>query len=1082
MRPTVELLLLTGFLISFTGTRVYSQKLNFSFNHVPLIQALDTVKRRGSCGFSYNPNDIRSYYVTVRIVNATVEEAVQQCIKGLPLIARLDDTQHNHYHYTLLPDTSLPQKENTVPKSLQVVTVIRTYHDGYRSLRADTAPPGSWHQVEGNDVNNMASIDPLAPLQAQASGVLRGAGADNPLRMSVRGVNTFFASQEPLVILDNFPYAGDLRDINLNDIENITVLKDPVASTIWGARAGNGVVILTSRKGSTTAKGVRLSLVANMVVTKRPDLSYWPLISPGDDIALQELLFNRGFYDDALNDLSRPAVPPAVEVLARLRNRDITQTQADASLDEFRKHDMIKDLGRSFYQGSIRQQYHLSMSDGTPARQYYISMGYDRDPTYLVANRFERYTLQSSLNQSLFSDKAQLNTLFHYTDIRTQDNNPGSLPVNYTYAGLIGSHGEPLAVNYQYPSGYTDTAGGGHLRDWAYRPLQELRLANNNTRIIDYYGQVALQYYVTRGLTVEGLYRYMKGTRGVGQRYDQNSFYMRDLSNRFTQPGTPGLTYIPAGDALDTLTIVTTAQNLRAQVNYAHPDTSRKGVGFNINAGADRSGQTVHSQTLRLYGYNPDLGAGSLAGPEDEYPDYITGALRNIPTNQSFLNTYVTYVSFFANMRVTWKDKLTLYGIVKKDATNIVGVNTNDKWAPFWAMGIGYDAGRPPADTNDLPAILKMRAGYGCNGNVGNRFGYLSIQPLDYNDYGVPQSAIANPPDPALSWEKTYMLNTALDFGLARDRQSPQGRIQGSLEVYVKRGVGLLGYDTLPPSVGRTSLFSNSAASKGAGIDLVLNTENIRGKFRWNTTLLLSFVKDKVTKYAYPAVSIADYVLNNVPMTGRPISAVYSFREATLDPLTGDPRGYKDGQPSSDYDGIMNGKNNGAIIYSGHRQPSLFGGLANVFTWKQWTLAALMDIKAFFVFRRLSMDYYQYVAGLQPAHKDYLDSWKAPGDEKKTHIPSPPVFNNLNRNTFYSNAQSTITRGDCIRLRNVCLSRDLLNDQLRKHGIRQITGSFTINQVGILWRANPYKIDPEAANPGDLPPSRNFILGLRAEF
>jgi hypothetical protein len=128
------------------------------------------------------------------------------------------------------------------------------------------------------------------------------------------------------------------------------------------------------------------------------------------------------------------------------------------------------------------------------------------------------------------------------------------------------------------------------------------------------------------------------------------------------------------------------------------------------------------------------------------------------------------------------------------------------------------------------------------------------------------------------------------------------------------------------------------------------------------------------------------------------------------------------------------------------------------------------------------MDYYQYVAGLQPAHKDYLDSWKAPGDEKKTHIPSPPAFNDIDRNTFYTNSQSTITRGDCIRLRNVCLSREFLNGQLRKRGIRQITGSFTINQAGILWRANPYKIDPEAVNPGDLPPSRNFILGLRAEF
>jgi len=1140
MRLSVALLFLAGWLVNI---RTYAQRVSFSVEHTTLEKELSLLEVLGHCIITRNGNHTQFHDLSVTVVNATIEEALEQCIRDLPFNFEVTDSlgikyiSLRRYRWTrlkghvystenepledvsvqILPtpngvmtnadgcfrlsnltDTVLlvisgvnietqyvrPEGRRTMDitvkkkaRNLTAHTVI--FDNGYNPVKASTAPPGSWFQLRRPALDRIPAIDPTSILRAQGSSIMLGTGTKNSLHMAIRGMSTLNAVQEPLVVLDNFPYTGDLRDINLNDIESITILKDPVASSIWGARSGNGVLIYTSRKGG--GKGPHLAFVTNTAITVKPDLGYQPLLRPGDDTFLEKLFFQRHFYDAALLDASHPAVPPVVIVLDQLQRGLITQEKADELIKEYGQHSIQKDLSKYFYQTAVWQQYHLSMSSGSTVRNDYFSLGYDVDPTNLRRNNFERITIQGSNNWKWLSGKLQLCTQGHFSKIVMHDNNSGNLPVNYTYAQLAGPSGEAMPVNYRYNPEYTSTQGGGHLRDWSFRPLQELNLADNSTRITDYHGQISIRYSILPGLSAEGMYRWMKGEQIVRNRYDKDGFYVRDLTNLFTQLNTPDFsTAIPAGDIMDKAVTINTSENMRGQLSYNHPG-GFSGIRYVINAGADRSQQTMHNESMRYYGYNPNRGTNILVDPITVYTD-IMGMPRQIPMNQNYQDLYVRYLSFFANMDVTLKGKYTVYMSAKKDGTNIIGVDARKRWWPFWALGLGYDATKKSRDTLVFPHILKGRLSIGCNGNIGSRTGYLVTQSLVPNNYGDAQSGISNPPDGGLTWERSYMLNAGLDYGVWRDSLSPQGRLQGSIECFTRWGRGLLGNDTLAPSSGLTGFFGNTATMDGWGFDVVLNTENIRGRFGWTSSLLLTYASDKVTNYRFVPSSAAGYTQFNTPKQGRPLSSLFSYRSAGLDPTYGDPQGYKGNDISKDYNSIVNAKGDTGIIYSGNYQPKIFGGMTNTFTWKRWSLSSLMEFKAFFVFRRPSMNYYAMVSGSESGNADYHNSWRTPGDEKRTTVPSPPLTNDRDRSTFYAYSQSTITRGDYVRLQDVRLAYEFSGNVTGKAPAWRMTAYFAINNMGIIWRANKNGIDPNAFNYGEMPAPKSYITGLRIEF
>lgn len=967
----------------------------------------------------------------------------------------------------------------TDPHNLAKVTVTPTYNTGYEKVRKDRSP-GSFYVVNLHSLGLGSSTDILHRLIGQTSGLLYGPGTGNPLNITIRSRNTISAGTQPLIVLDGFAFDGDMNTINPNDIESVTVLKDPVAASIWGARSGNGVIVITTKRGMYN-KRPRVSLNISTTVTGKPDLFYKPQMSSAAYAGMEKFLFSKNYYDAVLSDPSHPSVSPVVELLYGISNHTVSPADGDAELSNLADHDTRTDLLKYFYRTSVSQQYYLGISGGGTAQQYYFSFGYDHDPTFLMRNGYGRMTVYAANTYQLIPKKLEISTIMRFTQSNTLNNNSGMSPVAYPYLFIADRQGHPLAANYKYRNGYIDTAGAGQLLDWRYFPLNELSLADNTTRLTDGNFQAAVKYNVFNGLSLDLTYRYTTG-RSVNRNLNSgDGFYARDLTNQFSQiNGSVAVRPVPVGDILIVSNTGYTSQNLRAMLSYISSGDSCHQLGF--MTGAEFSDLGTNSESYRAYGYDKQSGTSIPVDPVHQHPNYITGNPEQIPWEQGSMvpqGISTRYVSVFGNLTYSLDSQYSFYGSLRKDATNIVGIEANQKWVPFYSLGTGWTISKNSSyDVAWLP-LLKFRIGFGNSGNVGNKTAYLVTQSLGNNGYGVPQSGIVNPPDPGLKWEKTRMINMGVDFSLFRDSISRQGRIYGSLEGYFKKGTDILGSDTLPASSGLTAFVGNTAGMKGRGMDLVLNTENTRGVVKWNTTILFSYAADWVTDYHFIPPSIAGYVQGANPMAGKPVASLFSYRWAGLDPKNGDPQGYLNKKTSSDYNTLMNGSRDG-MVYSGSYQPIFFGSLLNTFSWKRWALSFLITCKLGYFFRRPSINYYRLITGVETGHKDFDKRWQSPGDENKTQVPSFPILNDPNRDDFYQYSSVLVTKADHIRCQNLHLSYDILQNFGKTSSFRSIEAYLNIDQLGILWKANGSGIDPDAANYGDIPAPRAYSIGIKA--
>jgi len=215
-----------------------------------------------------------------------------------PLFTRFTDLGSQNYYLS-------PLTSNL--KELVVST-------GYQQLPADRAT-GSFSTVDNTLLNRRVSTDVLSRLEDVTPGLIFNRNVPGRVNdISIRGQATLFSNAQPLIVLDNFPYDGDLNNINPNDVENITVLKDAAAASIWGSRAGNGVIVITTKKGHYN-RPVHVSFNSNVTVGAKPNLFYATKMSTSDFIDVEQVLFSRGFYNNSANSPNHTALTPVVDLL-----------------------------------------------------------------------------------------------------------------------------------------------------------------------------------------------------------------------------------------------------------------------------------------------------------------------------------------------------------------------------------------------------------------------------------------------------------------------------------------------------------------------------------------------------------------------------------------------------------------------------------------------------------------------------------------------------------------------------------------------------------------------------------------------
>ncbi|MDB5229612.1 MAG: SusC/RagA family TonB-linked outer membrane protein [Chitinophagaceae bacterium] len=989
------------------------------------------------------------------------------------------------------PVTMISEAFSKKPLLIDMSPLVRelenvTVSTGYQQVPKERAT-GSFAFTDRALFNQQVSTDILSRLEAISNSVSVYRKQNTNGQLMVRGLSTISGPKNPLIIVDNFPYEGDINNINPNEVENITILKDAAAASIWGARAGNGVIVITTRKGRFN-QAVQTEFSASITVGDKPDLFYLHPIASADMIDLEQFLYSKGYNLSDTANTSRPFISPVYEVLLKLKRGLITADQSKIWLDSLKRYDVRNDFLKYFYQPLVNQQYSLSVKGGSENIAWLFSGSADKNVSSLAA-AYDRINMRSYANYRI-SSKLSFQTNLYFTQSSTQSGKPGYSSINTSkgrippYTRLADDNGNAVAVYTKYRQAYIDTAGAGKLSDWRYYPLTDYQHSESRLVTRDLIADINASYKISRALSADFKYQYESQQVNSRTLNDEQSFFARDLVNTFSQLNTTtgAVTYrVPKGGILDQTTETINSSKFRAQFNVSR--TWRRNT-IDAIAGTEISEVKYEGNTRRLYGYNDDNLLSVSVDNATAYATYIRGSLLLVPDNNLLQSRLTHFVSFFSNINYSYKARYMLSFSARRDASNNFGVSTNDRWTPLWSAGAGWDVLKEKFMKMAYLSKLRLRITYGYSGNVDpSQSAVTTIAYLNTSPYTqTPAAYIDKYYNPDLRWEKSGQLNLGLDFGITG------GHITGSVEYYRKQGKDLYGKTPIDYSagLGMGVITKNVAEMKGEGADLVLNTINTNGTrgIKWTTNLNLSFYRDHVTRYFLSSQQGSNFINGGnviAGLEGKPVYSVFAYPSAGLDPLTGDPRGYLKGQISTDYT-VLTGSNTTVddLRYIGRGMPKWFGSLGNTISWKNFSLTARITYQLGFYFMRESINYNTLFSGYA-GNSDYALRWQKPGDEISTPVPSLVYPANSKRDAFYNGSEVLAEKGDHIRLQYVTANYSLLPVAGRKPVYRRLELFATASNLGILWKATRYDIDPAYAN-SVIPPAKTFSAGVRVIF
>jgi TonB-linked SusC/RagA family outer membrane protein len=834
---------------------------------------------------------------------------------------------------------------------------------------------GSIAAVKSSDLENkpFSSVDKT--LQGQVAGLQSSSFSGAPgsfTDIRIRGVGSITANSNPLWVIDGAialnvdptsqsTTANTLSTLNPDDIESITVLKDAASASIYGSRAANGVILVTTKKGKAgkTVFNFTAGFGANSI-------AYYPANKPLNSIQtqtlLRESLINAGYATD---DASADAIITDPDNGLGI-NPDYTNINTDWL-------DVVSRSGN-------QQQYNLSLTGGNSKTQFYASAGLFKQEGVVIATDFKRY------NGSLSITHKANNKLTFSANLNGSATNQNIPPNGGQFSNPVLSqlfllpwytpYNADGSFKYNDPEGEFPPSSGG-----LYNPVIEAAWNTNNSRQVAIRGSVSGAYNILKNLTLTS--RYSGEYFDVNENLYWNPFYG------------DGYSFGGAAQGSYTREYDWTWSNF---ADYKRVINASQDVYFNIKAGYE----AYEANTYLLQ-------AGGQSFPLNLQLQYLASSANPVGA-YSQLHGNATN-SLFSLGDFNYKGRYVLSASFRRDASSRFGAN--HKWGNFYSVGGAWNINEENfLVTNQFINTLKLRASYGTSGNqaIGN---YTALETFGYgfNYAGNPGSGLTNVGNPDLSWEKNAIFNTGIDFGLFKNS------FYGTIEYYNRKTSDLILAVPLSLTTGVVSQNRNVGTMINKGLELTLGGKPISTKnFTWDISMIFSYNKNKVTQL---------YLDNPFPIPNEPFTAsvghdVHEFYAplwAGVNPEDGTPRWYTDSSQSAttgDY-------NQAQFALSGKSaSPKYFGSFKNTFTYKGFSL----QIEFYYNFGNYINGFWNTVAMTEGAYlgtfnqlTDELSAWQKPGD--KTDIPQI-IFGGNNNSNQYSTRY--LYRGDYIRLRNAELS------------------------------------------------------------
>ena len=940
---------------------------------------------------------------------------------------------------------------------------------------------GSFELADNRLLNQAVSTDILSRLEGVVGSLnfdRRTEGHSHSLKLRLRGLSTINSDETPLIILDNFPFNGSLESINPNDVENITVLKDAAASSIWGARAGNGVIVINTKRARED-EPMRVMANVSYRIEAKPDQDYNPyFINPSSFIPMEESLFERGFY--MANDPSQSPQTPIVERLFDLKENRISFSEYETLRNKMMAFDYRRDIERYLYRTGLNSQYFVSLSSGSQKLSTRVSLGFDKNEGTQIDNAYNRATL-SLKNTYRINNVFDFSTNLNYFHSRRWQGalNPNDLIPRgkmalYPYASLMEAN-MPSAIPKNHRLDYARSAQDIGLLDWEYRPLAEKGMNRTLIELPEYRLSTALNIKPISGFMVALMYEKQAGKSNTETLYDKNSYYVRNEINRFTQGD--GSRIFPVGDILRNLTSSRNSDFFRINATYERNLFDHHEVSLVAGTEWNQRKERILPGTV-LYGYDRHLGTGqTMFDYTNRYPTLPNGTAR-ITSPPSYYNEFDDrFLSYYFNGAYLFRKKYNVTTSLRKDMSNIFGVEQNQKGIPLWSIGGAWDIAKEHFFSWSLLSSARLRATYGSSGNLDKTVTALTT--IYYSTSSLTDrrfARIETPPNPNLRWERVNTFNLGMDF-LSRNN-----RIRLTMEWYNKNGRDLMGLRELDPTGGYLNAYRiNYAALKTKGADISLHAKLIDKRLSWETSFFASWVKDRISEYSEePRPQTMVGAVSN-PLQNKPRYAIYSYPWHGLDEA-GNPLVKVNDVVSTDYVAFNSNLQLEDLIYHGPASPTFFGNLRNRFSYGSFSLAVNLRWKSGFYYRSPSISYGDLFNSWK-GHRDFDNRWQKAGDEQNTNVPSMPEgsFSYL-RDVVYLASEHHVKKGDNIRIQDMFLEYSF---NFTKHKRRARFGSARIfvhaTNIGIIWKADNDGLDPDM--PFSLiPEQKNISFGLQTSF
>jgi TonB-linked SusC/RagA family outer membrane protein len=962
-------------------------------------------------------------------------------------------------------------------------------------------------RAAGVSVQNVSSTFGSAP-KLRIRGATSINGENKPLWV-VDGVvledlvnisNDQLSSGDPTTLL-----GSSVAGINVNDIETFDILKDAAATALYGARAMNGVVVITTKKGKT-GKPV-INYTGNFSSQFKPNYGDFNIMNSAQQMSVFAELERKGFLNiDVLNGGNYGVYGKYYNLINDTLNGGFalpnTPEAKQAFLTRYAKANT--DWFDILFRQSLIQEHSLSISTGTDKSQSFFSTSFYRDNGWTVADDVKRFTLNFRNNYN-FSDK--LNAGFLTTASYRQQHAPGT--VSRVGNVVTGGFTREFDINpFSYGlntnraiTAYEENGDREYFtRNFApFNILTELENNRLNINVIDLKLQGELGYKFNKHLKYDfiGAIRYVRSTRehevtensNMANAYraaenatirENNPFLYQDPE----KPASEKVVVLPYGGFYNRVEDQLLNYDLRNSLNYTNTLNEK----HNINLLLGQQVKFSDRQNASSMGYGYQYESGGVASPDFRI---LKQVIENNFPYYGMSKDFDRFAAFYFNAQYTYDRKYNFYGTVRYDGSNRLGAARTARWLPTWSFGGSWNIDQEDfmmhANAIDF---LKLRASYGLTASLGPATNSNIVlrninQHRPYLTDVETVILVEHLANDNLTWEKNYSTNIGLDGSLYNNR------LNFSLDVYTRNSFDLITVFKTSGIGGEQLKAANNADLTSKGVELLLGGQIVKTKdWSWKSNVTVGYNTTKITNTKdFPR--IFDLIkAEGGNLEGYSVNGLFSIKYKGLNPSTGVPEFISDdGKQSS---GIyMQSDSTQYLQYEGPVDPTFTGGFNNTISWKAFTLNIFITYQAGNKIR-LSPAFSESYSEWSATPKEFYDRWQMPGDQNTTSVPS--ILDQLYRSKQsssgaypyinYNYSTERVASGDFIRLKSVSFSYQLPSSMLARTG-------FLKNASVTLAAINPWLIysdkklegqDPEFFNTGGVaqPIQRQVTLSLKA--